>query len=164
VTVRSLTAADLPSIRALEAEAYVESLLVSDEAFLRLIHLFPAGAIGAFDADGLCGFIFGLPLTAGTTLDLREPLDRIPEGADTFYVHDIAVARRCRGRGVGRSLATRLLEVARAGRFTRAELVSVQGSAPFWEKLGFSVVRECEYGEGEPSLMMRAALVDQAPQ
>ena len=158
MTLRALDAADLPSIRALEAEAYLESLLVSDEAFLRLIDLFPEGAIGAFDGEGLCGFVFGLPLIAGTTLDLRRPLDRIPERADVFYVHDIAVARRCRGLGVGRALATRLLELARSRGFRRAELVSVQGSAAFWEKFGFQPVRAFEYAPGAASVAMAATL------
>jgi len=158
VRLRSLAASDLPSIRALEAEAYLESLLVSDEAFARLIELFPDGAIGAFDDEGLCGFIFGVPLIAGTTLDLREPLDRIPERADVFYVHDIAVANRCRGQGVGRVLAASLLELARAHGFNRAELVSVQGSAAFWAKFGFESVRAFEYAPGAASVAMAAKL------
>ena len=64
----------------------------SDAALLRLIALFPEGAIGAVDEAGLCGFIFGVPLKAGTTLELRAPLAAVPPDADVFYVHDIAVA------------------------------------------------------------------------
>ena len=77
-----------------------------------------------------------------------------PDEADTFYVHDVAVADRCRGRGVGRALATRLLDLARDRGFTRSELVSVQGSAPFWEKFGFRREREFEYAPGAASTKM----------
>jgi predicted N-acetyltransferase YhbS len=164
VTLRPLTAADLPSIAALEAEAYDTALRVADAAFLRLIDLYPDGAIGAFDEGGLCGFIFGLPLMSGSTLDLREPLARIPEAADVFYVHDIAVARRCRGRGLGGELAARLLDGARRAGFARAELVSVQGSAPFWERFGFRAARHFEYAPGAPSVSMTASLWRQPPQ
>lgn len=156
--LRLLTSLDIDALRRLEAEAYLPSLHESDAALLRLIALFPDGAIGAFDDGGLCGFIFGVPLTAGTTLELREPLDAIPADADIFYVHDIAVAARCRGRGVGRQLAERLLDVARGRGFTRAELVSVQGSAPFWEQFGFRAVRAFEYAPGAASVAMAAAL------
>jgi GNAT superfamily N-acetyltransferase len=152
--LRRLTASDITALHALEAEAYLPSLHESDEAFLRLIALFPEGAVGCFDDEGLCGYAFAVPLTAGATLELREPLARIPEGADTFYIHDVAVTARCRGRGVGRMLATRLLDLARARGFTRAALVSVQGSAPFWERFGFRAVAQFEYAPGAPSVKM----------
>jgi predicted N-acetyltransferase YhbS len=87
-------------------------------------------------------------------LALQSPLDRIPEAADTFYIHDLAVAARCRGRGIGRLLATRLLDVAAARGLARSELVSVQGSAPFWERFGFRRVRDFEYAPGAPSVTM----------
>jgi len=155
---RPLTAGDISALHDLEAETYVPALHESDAAFLRLIELFPEGAFGCFDEHGMCGYAFGVPLTRGTTLELRSPLARIPEGADTFYVHDVAVAPRCRGRGVGRALAERLIAVARARGFDRAELVSVQGSAPFWERFGFRPVRAFEYAPGTPSVQMAAQL------
>jgi len=154
VVFRALTRDDVPGLHRLEAESYLPSLHESDEAFIRLIELFPEGAIGCFDEDGLCGYAFGVPLIAGSTLELRAPLERIPDDPDTFYVHDVAVAERCRGRGVGRALATRLLDLARERGFTRAELVSVQGSAPFWEKFGFRPVKQFEYAPGAASTKM----------
>ena len=151
---RPLGRGDVSLLHRLEAESYLPSLHESDEAFIRLIELFPEGALGCFDDEGLCGYAFGVPLKAGSTLELRTPLEQIPVGADTFYIHDVAVAERCRGRGVGRALATRLLDLARERGFTRSELVSVQGSAPFWEKFGFRRVREFEYAPGAASTKM----------
>ena len=60
---------------------------------------------------------------------------------------------------VGRALATRLLDVARDRGFTRSELVSVQGSAPFWEKFGFRREREFEDAPGAPSTKMVGDLI-----
>jgi GNAT superfamily N-acetyltransferase len=154
VNFRPLTRDDIAGLHRLEAESYLPSLHESDEAFIRLIELFPEGALGCFDEDGLCGYGFGVPLRAGSTLELRSPLEKIPDDADTFYVHDVAVAERCRGRGVGRALATRLLDLAHERGFTRSELVSVQGSAPFWERFGFHRVREFEYAPGAASTKM----------
>jgi predicted N-acetyltransferase YhbS len=156
--IRPLVRSDIAAVHALEAEAYDAPLHVSDAAFVALIDRFPDGAIGAFDEDGLCGFIFGVPLRSGTTLDLVAPLAEVPEGADVFYVHDIAVAGRSRAVGLGRALAERLLDVARANGFTRAELVSVQGSAPFWEKLGFRAEHTFEYAPGAASTRMSSAI------
>jgi len=158
MTLRPLTASDVSAIAVIEAAVYEPSLHVSDEAFRRLIEIYPAGALGCFDDDGLCGYAFGVPLTAGSILDLRAPLPAVPANADVFYVHDVAVAPRCRGTGVGRVLVRRLLDLARAARFTRAELVAVQGAAPFWERFGFRAVREFEYVPGVPSTQMHADL------
>ena len=66
----------------------------------------------------------------------------------------MAVADRCRGRGIGRALATRLLDLGRERGFTRSELVSVQGSAPFWETFGFRRVRAFDYAPGAASTKM----------
>lgn len=156
--IRELETSDIAAVHDLEVQAYEPALHVSDEAFLRLIEVYPAGALGCFDELGLRGYAFGVPVTSGTILDLGRPLDRIAPKADTFYVHDVAVAPRCRGRGTGRLLAARLLDLARAEGFTRAELVSVQGSAPFWEKFGFRGTRAFEYAPGIPSLHMEAEL------
>jgi ribosomal protein S18 acetylase RimI-like enzyme len=152
--IRPLTRDDVPAIHALEVEAYLPSLHESADAFVRLIEIYPDGAFGAFDEDGLCGYAFGVPLAGGTTLALRSPLAAVPPDADTFYIHDVAVASRCRGRGVGSMLASRLVDLARARGFRRSELVSVQGSAPFWEKFGFREERRFEYAAGAPSITM----------
>ena len=159
---RHLTSADIDALHQLEAESYLPALHESDEAFLRLIDLFPEGAFGYFDDDGLCGYGFGVPLRSGATLALRSPLDRVPEGADTFYIHDVAVAARCRGQGVGRRLATALLDLARARGFRTSELVSVQGSSPFWERFGFRRVHDLEYAPGAASVKMACVLQEQS--
>jgi len=156
--LRPLTPADLASVHALEIDAYLPSLHESVEALARLIALFPEGALGAFDRHGLCGFIFGVPLRRGMTLDLRSPLRSVPDHPDMFYVHDIAVADRCRGQGVGSALAERLLAVARERGFSAVELVSVQDSAPFWERFGFRPVRAFQYAPGAVSVHMAVTL------
>ena len=158
IAFRPLVAADLGAIHALEVVAYVPSLLVSDEAFLRLIEIFPDGAIGALDEHGLCGYAFGVPLTSGTALDLHVPLAAVPADADVFYIHDVAVAARCRAQGLGRQLASRMLALARERNFTRVELVSVQGSDPFWARFGFRIVRTFEYAPGATAHFMAAGV------
>jgi len=74
VVFRLLTRDDIPGLHRLEAESYLPTLHESDEAFIRLMEIFPDGAIGCFDDEGLCGYAFGVPLKAGWTLELRTPL------------------------------------------------------------------------------------------
>ena len=156
--IRPLTRDDVPAIHALEVDAYLPSLHESAECFTRLIEIYPDGAFGAFDERGLCGYAFGLPLRRGSTLELRSPLAAIPADADAFYIHDVAVAARCQGRGLGRVLVDRLVDLARARGFRRGELVSVQGSAPFWKKFGFREERRFEYAPGADAVKMACEL------
>ena len=137
---RQLSPGDLPALHHLEAEAYEPALRVSDAAFLRLIELYPDGALGVFDGARLCAFAFALPLRSGTVLDLGAPLESLPPDPDAFYIHNVVVAPDCRGRGLAVAIVTTLFELARARRLDVCELVSVQGSSPFWEQFGFAPV------------------------
>jgi ribosomal protein S18 acetylase RimI-like enzyme len=152
--LRTLTAGDLPQIHRLETEMYLPELHVSDDAFLRLIDLYPAGAFGLFDEEVLCGYAFAVPQRAGAVLDLTSPLEALPASPDVYYIHDVAVGGTHRGRGLGRRLVEELLRRARASGFPGCELVSVQGSAPFWERFGFRRVAEFEYVPGAPATRM----------
>jgi ribosomal protein S18 acetylase RimI-like enzyme len=160
--LRRLTREDVADICRIEIEAYLPSLHESAEAFLRLIELFPEGAWASSDEEGLCGYGIGVPVLEGTTIELRQVLTEVPLDADTFYIHDVAVAPRCRRRGVARALVTQLLDVARRRGFARCELVSVQGSASFWERFGFQCVREFEYAPGAQATRMMMLLGDRS--
>ena len=157
-TLRRLTRDDLPQIHRLEAATYLPSLHESDEAFLRIIDLFPDGAVGVFDADELCAYAFAVPLRAGSILELRAPLRELPHDADMFYIHDVAVGERHRGRGFATRLVEAMLDLARARRLRTSELVSVQGSAPFWQRFGFQRIGEFEYAPGAPATKMSRVL------
>ena len=156
IVCRHLAPSDLPSLHALEAATYEPALHVSDEAFLRLIALFPEGAFGLFDGAVLCGYAFAVPLPSGTVLDLKAPLDALPPAADTLYIHDLVVAPGYRGRGLAARMISALYDLARGRELRACELVSVQGSAPFWERFGFERVAEFEYAPGSPATKMRA--------
>jgi predicted N-acetyltransferase YhbS len=155
LTFRHLTPDDLPALHRLEAEAYEPALHESDEAFLRLIALYPEGAFGFFDEAALCGYAFAVPLPSGSVLDLKAPLQALPPDADMFYIHDVAVAAAYRGRGLAAELVVKLLDLARDRGYRTSELVSVQGSAPFWGRFGFERVSEFEYAPGAPATKMQ---------
>jgi ribosomal protein S18 acetylase RimI-like enzyme len=158
IALRHFTPDDLPAIHRLEASLYAPALRVSDEAFLRLLTLFPDGAFGFFEGPELCAFAFAVPLVAGAVLDLTAPLDALPQHADTLYIHNLGVAPRYRGHGLAGRLVGALFDLARARGFRACELVSVQGSAPFWERFGFTRVAEFDYAPGAPAVQMRTVL------
>ena len=158
IALRHFTPDDLPAIHSLEAALYGPALRVSDEAFLRLVTLFPEGAFGFFDGSELVAFAFAVPLTTGAVLDLAAPLEALPPDADVFYIHNLGVAPQYRGLGLAGRLIEALFDLARARGFRACELVSVQGSAPFWERYGFVRIAELDYAPGAPAVQMRTLL------
>src|SRR5262252_6742371 len=59
------------------------------------------------------------------------------DGASNGYISTVAVAADRRGRGIGRMLVHKLMEVDDPEKITWV-LRAGRGSIPFWEKMGFS--------------------------
>ena len=57
-----------------------------------------------------------------------------------LYLHDLAVARRARGRGVAQALVGAASEQARSEGLAHSSLVCVQDSREFWQKHGYVIV------------------------
>jgi len=54
-----------------------------------------------------------------------------------LYLHDLALARESRGKGIANKLVKNLIDIAKAQGFNKILLVSVQNSGGFWSKFGF---------------------------
>ena len=54
-----------------------------------------------------------------------------------LYLHDLALARESRGKGIANKLVKNLIDIAKAQGFNKILLVAVQNSGGFWSKFGF---------------------------
>jgi predicted N-acetyltransferase YhbS len=81
-------------------------------------------------------------------------LTALPDRPDTLSLHDLAVAPEARGHGVARTLFAAVHALARERGFASVSLVAVQGSDPFWARLGFRAVEHFEYAPGVPAVRM----------
>lgn len=70
----------------------------------------------------------------GRLAGMGRALDALSREA---YLHDIAVAKEFRGRGVGSALVRRLVGRLRKAGVRWVGLISADGSAPFYRGLGF---------------------------
>ena len=77
-----------------------------------------------------------------------------------LFLHDLAVSKRAAGLGLGRQMVERLLAVARKQDFAQIRLVAVQGSVPFWRKMGFAPVpgQQASASYGRDATVMRRPL------
>ncbi|WP_165311248.1 GNAT family N-acetyltransferase [Vibrio ziniensis] len=84
---------------------------------------------------------------------LFQPL---PEQSDMsgsiLFLHDLAISNQVAGKGVGAKMVSYLLNVAIRLKFEQIRLVAVQGSSLFWEKMGFTEIKNQSvsptYGDG----------------
>ncbi|MEV5958106.1 GNAT family N-acetyltransferase [Streptomyces sp. NPDC051987] len=139
--IRAITDADWDAIAALESRAYAELGLSEGRAALRSRADASPETCFVLDAGSRpAGYVLALPYPPFGYPDLgraEQPQDpaRPPRN---LHLHDIVVAERLRGRGLGGRLLDHLTLAAAARGFERISLIAVGRSEPFWSARGFT--------------------------
>jgi GNAT superfamily N-acetyltransferase len=135
---RPMTSGDLPDVQVLADTIHVdhpEELHV----FAERLRLYPQGC-AVLEVDGrLIGYALTHPWRYGEPPALNSHLPQIPTDATTYYIHDVALLPEARGKGYAMLIGNWLVDHAAQGGLLNLSLVAVNGSQPFWEKLGFQV-------------------------
>jgi GNAT superfamily N-acetyltransferase len=152
--IRPLTGGDLPRVLVVQEDCYSRSLLEDEETFSCKLLLFPEGCLGAFEGERLVAYVFSHPWSDGEFVPLHEPLDSLPDAPDCLYIHDLAVMRPWRNRGIADLLVNRLFDLAHSHRIERVGLVAVNRSEPYWERYRLRRTYCITYSEGVPATYM----------
>ena len=131
-----MVAADLPAVMAAAAQVhpdYPEGKAV----FTERLALHPAGCLVLAGGEGIGGYVLSHPWRFGQVPALDSLLGALPEDADAYYIHDLALLPVARGGGAASACVHRLAAHARAAGFARMTLVAVGNSAGFWQRQGF---------------------------
>jgi len=136
LTIRFVRLDDLDAILQVQAACYPP--VMQEAAGVVLERMLAAGetCLVAEDDMGMCGYLFAYPSRMGKVTPLGAGFQAAPD-ADTLYLHDLALAPRAHGRGLGRRLVTHLLAQAAGSGMAWSALVSVQDTAGFWRALGY---------------------------
>lgn len=133
--------------------------------FAERLTLSPRWCFGLEDGDGaLKGYLIAYPWPLGTIPPLNAPLHALPADARALFLHDLALHPDAAGTGQARAIVERLAGEAAGDGFRDLALVAVNGTAPFWERLGFSAeasdalaVKLASYGAGARYMRRRLA-------
>lgn len=107
----------------------------SKRVFTERVKLFPQGCLVLIEDGNICGYAISHPIHYRQPPNLNSLLEEIPPDVDQYYIHDLAILPASRGDGHSAKCVETLLGVAKS--FPTTCLVSVYGTASFWERSGF---------------------------
>ncbi len=133
---RPMTTGDLAAVQILADTIHVDHP-EEPHVFAERLRLYPQGC-RVLDVDArLIGYALTHPWRYGEPPALNSSLGQLPSDATTYYVHDVALLPEARGKGYAIAIGDWLIRHAGQGGFPNLSLVAVNGSQPFWERLGF---------------------------
>lgn len=135
--LRPLRASDIPAVLSIQQACYPADIQESEAVIRARFAGFAPFCWVAEDEGGACAYLFAYPSRIGKVTPLDADFVAANE-PDCLYLHDLAVAPRAAGRGLGPALVARLLALASTQQLRHSALVSVQDSARFWSRLGFA--------------------------
>ncbi|GAB1318152.1 hypothetical protein MFIFM68171_08362 [Madurella fahalii] len=107
------------------------------EVFAERAKLFPEGSLVLVENNEVCGYGVSHPIRSGQPPALDTLLGEIAPDADQYYIHDVAILPKHRGRGFATQCIWKLLAVAERYTYSTSCLVSVYGTSSFWAGFGF---------------------------
>lgn len=144
---------------------YTEIEPESSQSLQAKIVASPATCLLAESSEGALGYLIAVPIIYPNLPALNAPMFELSAGADSLYIHDLAVASAGRGKGVAQALVHAAIDAGRRSGLSKACLVAIQNSQSFWQQFRFETVEEpadalttklASYGAG--AQLMRALI------
>ncbi|KAF1913423.1 acyl-CoA N-acyltransferase [Ampelomyces quisqualis] len=136
---RKLTLDDIDSLASIANKIH-PGLPESNEVFLERVGLFPKGCLALVDrqSNELVGYAISHPISYRQSPALNSLLGTLCQDADQYYIHDLAILPEWQGEGYAKTCIEQILQISKG--YETTGLVSVYGTATFWEKFGFKPV------------------------
>ena len=136
-----MTATDLPAVNAMAAlihPDYPEDAAV----FAERLQVYPQGCRVLEYSGTLKAYVISHPWLDRAPPALNALLSELPVRPTTYYLHDIALMPEVRSSGAATQAVAALIEQARYEQLPSLSLIAVNGSAGFWQRLGFEAVED----------------------
>ncbi|MBM0168524.1 GNAT family N-acetyltransferase [Altererythrobacter sp. C41] len=140
---RTMTVKDLPAVVRIAACVHPD-YPEEEPVFAERLTLFPEGCRLLVDDGEALGYLISHPWTRKAPPALDTRLGELPGCADTYYIHDLALMPRGRGKGLAIEAVASAVTIARMRGFATLSLVAVGNSAEFWQAQGFAVVHDAD--------------------
>lgn len=132
-----MAAADIPAVSELSNRVHIkypERQAVLQEKF----SLFPKGCFTLKEADAsIVGYCISHPWAEGAPPALDTFLETLTKNPSSYFVHDLALDPSVQRRNLAGALVPNIVSIAKGIAVPRIALVAVNGSEPFWSRMGF---------------------------
>lgn len=142
--IRPMTLADLDLVLAIQQRCYPTAYHEPLAAFENKLRQSPRSAWLATSGQRALAYLVTLPVDETHFPALHAANWAPPPAAKWLYLHDLAVDPDHRGSGAGQRLVEQAFGHAHAQGLEGLALVAVQGSQPYWARLGFQA-REVDH-------------------
>ena len=132
---RPMAAADLDAVKALSDRIH-PGLVERREVFADRLAVYPKGCLVLVADGAIAGYGVSHPARLRDPPHLDALLGVVRADADSYYIHDVAVAPEQRGTGKAAQGVGLLMDVAAS--YPATGLISVYGTMPFWSRFGFA--------------------------
>jgi GNAT superfamily N-acetyltransferase len=140
---RQMQTADIAGVVTVAATAFRDHF-EDRVCFEERLALYPQGcfvlAVSGEVEPAVQGYLIAYPWPFEAIPPLNSLIGSVPPCEEGLYLHDLALAPAVHGQGHAAPIVERLADHARRCGAPRITLVSVNGSVPFWQRMGFSVV------------------------
>lgn len=137
---RAMIEPDVALVGALTKIAHVD-YWEDTPVFEACFRLYPEGCHVVDTGNGaISGYLIAHPGRFDAPSVLHVPLERLPEPADCYYLHDLALAPVTRGRGLAGAAVELVLADARHARLDTIALIAVGDAHDFWQHQGFALI------------------------
>jgi len=141
-----MAAGDLRAVEAI-GEAVHLAYPEDPEVFAERLALFPIGCHVLQRGEALAGYVISHPWRVAAPPALNARLGGLPQPADCYYIHDLALLPAVRGGGMARRVVRALGVMAFSLGLPEVALVAVGGSLGFWQAQGFAALERPELAE-----------------
>jgi ribosomal protein S18 acetylase RimI-like enzyme len=139
---RLMTEADLPAVIAV-ADAVHPDFPEDEIVFANRLEMHPAGCGVLEGAGGIEGYAISHPWTFKAPPALNSLLTMVAQPT-TFYIHDLALLPETRRSGAATVGVDMMAARARLMQLPNMTLVAVNNSVHFWQRQGFTILRDPE--------------------
>jgi predicted N-acetyltransferase YhbS len=128
-----------PAILALQSEAYYQIEPEDLETMHSKWRASPSCCFVYQNRGDILGYLLAHAWNSEEPPKLSQVLEQNCSGS-ILFLHDLAVSQTLKGQGVGHKMMDHLLKTIAPMNFKKINLVAIQGSVPFWQNMGFSIV------------------------
>lgn len=143
---RKMEQADLPAVSAL-SDLVHGRYSERPEIYAERLSCYPDGCFVHAGRGEMDGYLISHPWRRFDPAPLDRELGGLPDDADSWYLHDLALLPKARGTGAGAAAVDLVVGQARARGFAEISLVAVNGADSFWASRDFRRIETAALAE-----------------